>query len=57
MKKPKYVKDMVTISTAAKELKVSRTTIYRWLNTGKLTGTTFGGVIFISAGEVDRLKG
>jgi excisionase family DNA binding protein len=56
MRKLKYVGGMVTISSAAKTLGVSRPTIYRWLNTGKLTGTTFGGVIFIDSKQVDKLK-
>lgn len=56
MKKLKGVGGVMTISEAAKALNVSRTTIRRWLGTGKMSGTTFGKIVFITEGEVARLK-
>ena len=52
---PKYVKGLLTISETARRLKVARPTIYRWLESGKLTGTEIGGIIFINEGEVERM--
>ena len=56
MKKLKGVGGVMTISEAAKALNVSRTTIRRWLGTGKMSGLTFGKIVFITEGEVARLK-
>jgi len=49
-------KDLVSVQDAAKVLKRHRYQIYRWLNSGKLTGIKFGGVIFIPISEINRLK-
>ena len=55
-KKLKGVGGVMTISEAAKALCVSRTTIRRWLDGGKLSGITFGKIVFLAEGEVERVK-
>ena len=38
---------LFTITKAAKELKVSRQTIYNWLGTGRLYAVSIGSIRFI----------
>jgi excisionase family DNA binding protein len=48
--------DLFNITDAAKELGVSRMTIYRWMASNKLRAIKFGGVWFIPSSEVDKLR-
>ena len=48
--------DCLTVINAAKELGVHHTTVYRWIDDGKITAVSFGGIIFIPRSEVDRIK-
>ena len=50
-------KDLLSIAQAAKELKVARLTVYRWIKASKLISVRFGGFLFIPKSEVDRLVG
>lgn len=49
--------DLLSVAQAAKELGHPRITIYRWVETGKITGIRLGGVLYIPKSEVERLKG
>jgi len=44
---------LFTITKAAKELKVSRQTVYNWLEMGKLYAVTIGSIRFI---PLDAIK-
>jgi excisionase family DNA binding protein len=44
-----------TIEEAAQILKVSQSTIRRWINTGKLTSSKIGRLYRISGSDVQRL--
>jgi excisionase family DNA binding protein len=45
----------VTASDAASRLGKSRPTIYRWLNTGKLSGLRIGGTRFVELASLGRV--
>jgi len=49
--------DILSISEAAKELGVTRVTLYRWIDKGKIQSLLFGGYRAIPKTEVERLKG
>ena len=49
--------DILSISEAAKELGVTRVTLYRWIGKGKVQSLLFGGYRAIPLTEVVRLKG
>ena len=49
--------DIVSISDAAKELHVTRATLYRWIDRGKIQSLMFGGYRAIPKSEVARLRG
>ena len=48
--------DLVSVAQAARELERPRSTIYRWVDAGKIIGIKLGGIIFIPKSEVERLK-
>lgn len=51
------VRDMYfTIGNAAKELGVTRMTLWRWMQSNKLQGYRLGREIFIEKADIERLK-
>lgn len=48
--------DVLTVTAAAKILKVSRRTIYNWIDEDKIQRVIFGGNTYIPKSEVERLK-
>jgi len=48
--------DLLSIAQAARELKVARLTIYRWIKVSKIVSVRFGGFLFIPQSEVERLR-
>lgn len=48
--------DLVSVAQAAIELGRPRSTIYRWVDAGKIVGIKLGGIIFVPKSEVERLK-
>jgi len=48
--------DILSISEAAKSLGVTRVTLYRWIDKGKIQSLMFGGYRAIARSEVERLK-
>ena len=48
--------DLVSVAQAARELERPRSTIYRWVDAGKIIGIKLGGIIFIPKTEVERIK-
>lgn len=47
---------VVPIIEAANELGVHFTTLYRWVQSGKIVFVSFGDTIFIPQAEVERIK-
>jgi len=47
---------VVPIIEAANEIGVHFTTIYRWVQSGKIVFVSFGDTIFIPVAEVERIK-
>lgn len=48
--------DLITALQAAKDIGVHFTTIYRWIETGVISGVKVGGILFIPTSEVERLR-
>ena len=48
--------DILSVSEAAKSLGVTRVTLYRWIDKGKIQSLMFGCYRAIPRSEVDRLK-
>jgi len=48
--------DLTNVTTAALELHVTRMTIYRWANAGKILAVKFGKSTFIPKSEIERLN-
>ena len=48
--------DLVTVLQAAKEIGVHFTTVYRWIDTGTISGIKIGGIMFVPKSELERLK-
>jgi len=48
--------ELLSLSDAAKELHVTRMTLYRWIKKGKVETVTFGGYRAIHKSEVERLR-
>jgi excisionase family DNA binding protein len=48
--------DILSISEAAKQLGITRMTLYRWIDKGKIQSLMFGGYRAIPVEEVERLK-
>lgn len=47
--------DPVTVAKAANQLSISRWTVYRWIRHGKLHAIRFGGILFITTDQIDRI--
>ena len=47
---------VIQVLEAANELGVHFTTVYRWVQAGKIVYVTFGDTLFIPVLEVERLK-
>lgn len=45
----------VLLGTAAKQLGVSRVTIYYWIRCGKIDAIKFGGILFTTQAEIERI--
>ena len=48
--------DVVTVPRAAKELGVHHTTIYRWIEKGKIRPFRMGDQVFITVADLEALK-
>ena len=48
--------DLVSVAQAAHELQRPRSTIYRWVEAGKIVGIKLGGILFVPRSEVERIK-
>ena len=48
--------DLVSVPQAAKELGVNFSTVYRWINKGKVHPFRIGGQVFITVDELKALK-
>jgi len=48
--------DVMSVTSAAKSLGISRITVYRWINSKKIIPVSFGGTYYIPNTEVERLK-
>ncbi len=48
--------DVVTVPRAAKELGVHHTTIYRWIEKGKIRPFRIGDQVFITIADLEALK-
>lgn len=49
-------KSLMTVKDAAKFAEVTRVTIYRWINAGKITTVTFGNISYVVRTDVERIK-
>ena len=49
--------DLLSMSDAAKALGVTRITLYRWIDSGKIETVSFGGYRAVHIKEIERLKG
>lgn len=56
MNKKIDVSDLINLTQAAKYLKVSYMTIFRWKKTGKLKAVYIGGFPYIPLGELVKIK-
>lgn len=48
--------DVTSVTLAAKELKVNRITVYRWIRSKKIIPVSFGGTYYIPVTEIERLR-
>lgn len=48
---------LLSVAAAAQELGVSRTTAYRWIQTGELPAVRLGGRLRIRRSDLDELTG
>lgn len=46
--------DLFNITDAAKELKITRMTLYRWMTSDKIAVIRLGGVWYIPRSEIDK---
>lgn len=51
-----FATDLLTVGKAAKELSVSRWTIYYRVKTGKLLGVSLAGMLFIPMSDIKRYR-
>lgn len=49
-------REFFTVPEAAGLLGRPKMTLYRWINDGKLITITFGGIKFVPASEIERMK-
>ena len=47
---------MLTVEEVAKELRVTKQTIYNWINAGKINVVRLFGLLRIEQTEVERIK-
>ena len=47
--------DLLTVGDAAKILQVSRMTVYRWIEAGKMLSVELGGIVFVAVKEVEKM--
>jgi len=48
--------EFLTVPAAAKAIGRTKVTLYRWIERQKIVTIRFGGILFIPASEVKRLK-
>ena len=48
--------EYMTVLKAAKEMGFHFSTLYRWIESGKILTVNFGGIIFVPRSEVERMK-
>lgn len=48
--------DVLSVQDAAAKLGKDRKTMYRWIESGRCVSVVLGGVKFVPASEIDRLK-
>ena len=48
--------DLLPVGKAAKALGQHRTTVYRWVEAGKIVAIKLGGILFIPKSEIQRVK-
>lgn len=53
---PIFGADLLTVGKAARELRTSRWSIYRWVKAGKLLGVQFSGLLFIPTADIKRYR-
>jgi len=53
---PMFGADLLSVGKAARELRTSRWSIYRWVKAGKLLGINLGGFLFIPESEISKFK-
>ena len=50
------VTQLITISDAAKQLRLSRQSIYKMIRKGRLTPVVIGGVKFLFESEIEKVR-
>lgn len=55
VQEPFTLTDPLPVQRAAIYLSVSRWTVYRWIRLGHLQAIRFGGILFITTTELDRI--
>jgi len=53
---PMFAADLLSVGKAARELRTSRWSIYRWVKAGKLLGIQLGGILFIPTSDIKRYR-
>ena len=53
---PMFAADLLSVGKAARELRTSRWSIYRWVKSGKLLGIELGGILFIPVSDIHRYR-
>ena len=53
---PVITLDPLSVSKAAKELSVSRWTLYNWISRGKIKAFRFGDILFIPRSEIQQFR-
>ena len=48
--------ELLSIQNAAKEIGCSRSTMYHWIEVGRIISLLFGGVLYVPISEVKRVK-
>ena len=47
--------DILSVAQAAKLLRKSRLTIYRWIKANKLVSIRFGGILYVPRSEIEKI--
>ena len=53
---PFSITDPLSVGRAAKELSVSRWTLYTWISREKISAFKLGGILFIPRSEIERFQ-